>query len=120
MDHQIWWGIGSMLLGFVFLWYTIKFPILGFDITNAQFKGYSGGIGFIIIGIVMICDSLKIKFVRNAWLWIILFFVSSINRYDNNVEKMSSEQKNGFFGTLILFLLGLFTLISHLGSQHSD
>ena len=124
-QHQILWGIGFILFGLIILWWNLKFPTKGDDILNVQIKGYLGAGLFVVIGAFLICDKLEIKFIRNEWLWIILCFASgfaillfTINKYDNNVEKMSSEQKNGFGVAGLLLFLGLVILIAHMGSGH--
>ena len=124
-QHQILWGIGSILLGLIFLYKNLKYPTKGDDILNLQFRGYLAGGGFVVLGIFLICDKLGIQFIRNEWLWIILCFAGgisvllfTINKYDNNVDKMSPEQQNGFGVAGMLLFFGLVLLLMHMGSRH--
>ncbi len=124
-QHQILWGIGSVVIGLLFLLWNLKFPTKGDDILNVQFRGYLAAGLFVVIGVFLICDKLEIKFIRNEWLWIIICFagglsvlIFTINKYDNNVEKMSSEQQNGFAIAGLLLFFGLVLLLMHMGSRH--
>jgi hypothetical protein len=47
-------GFGLLFLGIFTLWFTIKSPEKGRDIWLLDFKGYAGGIGCILVGIVFI------------------------------------------------------------------
>lgn len=45
-------GFACFAVGCFILWYVIKHPLRkDYDFTQANVKGYMGGIGFIILGI---------------------------------------------------------------------
>ena len=122
MEHQILWGILSIIAGIFVLFYTFKFPFKGNDIFLINLKGYFGGVGFIIIGIMATCDKIGVEFVRNAWFWIIVSFLSSSGIFyytfahtDKSGNNIDQAQWEGFLVAFLIFIAGLATLIYQLG-----
>lgn len=53
MTNDKWIGIGFLAFGIAFLWWSIKNPVKS-DITTANLKGIIAGVGFIILGVLLI------------------------------------------------------------------
>lgn len=53
-----WIGLGMLIFGVCFLWWSIKHPIKD-DYSTANLKGIIAGIGFIIIGIILLFGIVK-------------------------------------------------------------
>ena len=55
------WGFGLLLSGIFFLWFTRKYPTEGRDIWHLDLKGYLGGIGGIIVGLLFLAKAFSHK-----------------------------------------------------------
>ena len=58
MTKEQWVGIGCLVFGIAFLWWTIKYPTKKPDMLTANFKGYIVGISSIVGGIMFLIGKL--------------------------------------------------------------
>ena len=58
MDNNIFWGIGLILFGIYSVWSTQKNPTKGRDIWQLDIKGYVGGVGCVVFGIIILLKAL--------------------------------------------------------------
>ena len=58
MDKDKWIGLICIVFGVLFLWWSIKTWKKGDDIFTSNFKGISGGLLFIVIGIMLLIGKL--------------------------------------------------------------
>jgi uncharacterized membrane protein HdeD (DUF308 family) len=55
------WGLGLLLSGVFFIWFTKRYPNEGRDIWKLDLKGYLGGIGCIIVGLLFLLKAFSHK-----------------------------------------------------------
>jgi hypothetical protein len=58
MKEEQMLGIGCLIFGIVFLWWSIKQPDKGNDVLTGNAKGYIASIAFIVIGILFLVGKL--------------------------------------------------------------